>query len=1084
MASSSNLRPGLQIIQQFTTISGTPPATNLPVALIGINRRINYQIDAEAGDYNAGTPLTAKDFPNWGGGIVENESAASAVLRPAVFVTHPTFGTAQIKTGVSFANLEDPETTPNFTIAAGASATFEVSSGTSGVFAVDSDDPLNSSFTDASADFVIDRVGDGDVIKVNGVATYQVASQGLVSDDELIVKRLDKGPSTVGAVEAAKILVEPEDVNGIRTLRSTSVSFNTAGGFGPTGTGVKQGDVLFLDHWKIRSQGEGLEFDQVGQSAGTTVDGVIVDTDERVATLPAATGDIGDAWDNDAKTGLVFFVQDSVAEFRPVFYAVSSGGASDQYVVKDYASGGLESYEDADDNEGVAFKAHSYAARAGTGTAGTTGAFTEADETTGYRDFSNSAIAGYASSVALNDHILVKDTDGIYRPVFEIVAFGSVASPSPSDGSPGQDNVLVVRELGTVYADNLSATNVDYVICNPGAAVAEFLGANVSTANVTTKERTMTDTGADFVTDGVAAGDLVFSDAGTLMFVVVSRDSATQLTVKAHPNIGIVLLDTESLPEFGYSIRQSRRGDFSVKRVVNDSTLEITQLATSPNDVTDTQTIKGAIYFQTPPDLIGSPEELGSDILLVGAPDASSSLNYTIEKTLAGAALEGVVKLSYAEIRNDSVNAFIKVTSDTYQGLLGDPVPDNPLALAAQLATQNTQTEVYCLQVASDTTVGWDAAFSAAETDTIYSIVPLTQDEVILSAALTHVLTQSLPTNKRERLLYQSKWHKTQVTRTSLQSGDAPTVSRTAAGVQTVLVNRDLTNAGVIVGDDFSGTAFDGTALTTFAGRITAVAISGATTTLTMIPDGNIAKSTTGLTVTAYTIKSKLLSTTEFRDEIAAYSDGISERRVRNIFPSRYLVTFTDTIGAYGTLNQNVTDFEVGGQYVAAIEAAKRAEYGPARPLTKIAGSGIQRVLDPFSGSSSNQDVVINAGNYYMQQPGGDGAPISTIRALSTDTTAIEFYEDHVATQIDNFVRLLRATIRPILGTYNRDEGFYDVLSTLQQGVRESVLEQNHLKSIKLRKIEEDPDQPDGFIMEYKIEPYFSASQGTIFIFI
>jgi len=1084
MASSSNLRPGLKIFQQFTTISGTPPATNLPVLLIGLNRSLNYQIDAGAGDYNAGTPLTAVDFANWQGGVVENETASPALLQPAIFVTHPTLGTAEITTGVSFANLDESATTPNFSIAAGASATFEIASGTAGVFAVDTDTPTESSFTDSSADFVIDQVGDGDIIKVNGVSTYKVASGGLISDDQLLVTRLDKGPSTIGAVEAAKILVEPEDANGIRTLRSTSTAFNTAGGFGSTGTGVKQGDVLFLDHWSIRSQGIGLEFDQVGQSEGSLLSSpaIAVASNQRVVTLPSA-GTTVTVWDNAAFTGTIFFTQNENAEYRPVFYTVSDEtAATDQHIVQDFASGDLPDYVDADPNEGVAFRAYTYAPRAGA--SGTTGSFSAADAA-GLRNFIDTAITGFPGTVEVGDHILIKDTDGIYRPVFEITNAGNLTSPSPSGHSPGTDNTLVVREFGEMYSDTLSASNVDYVICNPGSPLTGDT-ADIGAENVS-GERVLTANGStDFGADGVAAGDLVFSDAGVLLFVVITQDSATQLTVKDHPNKGIVLQSNETIEDIGFSVRRPLRADFTVKRVVNDSTLEITQLSTSPNNVPDTQTVKGAIYFQTAVDIAASPDVLGDDILLVGSADAASSLNYTVEKTLSGASLEGTVKLSYAEILNTSTDTFIRVTASTYQSLLGDPVPDNPLALAAQLATQNTNTEVYCLQVGDNNVTAWNTAFAAAASDAVYSIVPLTQDDLVLSAAQTHVLTQSLPVNKRERILYQSKWHVTQEDKSSLQSGDAPMISRTdPGGVQTVTVQRDLTAVDdIIVGDEFSGTAFDGTTLIDFSGRITVVNVVGSTTTLTMIPDGNIAKGVTDLTVTAYTIKSKLLSTTEFRDSIAAYTDAISERRVRNIFPSRCLLTFTDTTGFYGTVNEDVVDYQAGMQYACAIEAAKRAEYGPARPLTKVAGSGIQSIIDPFSGSADDQDVIINAGNYYMQQPGGEGATVSAIRALTTDTTAVEFYEDAVTTQIDNFARLLRAAIRPILGTYIRDEGFYDVLSGIQQGVRNSILEQKHIKSIKLNKIEDDPDQPDGFIMEYQVEPFFSASQGTIFIFI
>ena len=1079
-----NLRPDLKIEQKFVTAAPLVPASTLPVVLIGLNRDLRYRAQAAVGAWNGGTAVTNVAFPGWLGGVVEDVDQVDTILRPIVEVFHAVYGWAAITADVTFRNLP---TSPVFDIALGADAVFEVASGTTGVFAVSTDTPTSSQFIDNNADFIADHVASGDVIKVAGVPTYEVGTNGLVSDAELTVRRLDKGPGTAGDAEAAKVFVSAEDTNDVRLIHNLSVGFADAGGF--VSSGVAVGDLVRLDHWNIVSQGAGITFGAVGSDL-TTANGA-ADTASATKRVLAVDSTTVGAWNNTLMTGGVFFTANADGDLMPAFRAVYAIAGETVAIVADYAANHLLDVEDAD--FGVTYQLFNYTLR--TSSASTTGAFTAADAA-GIRSFSDAGLVNFDGSpttVFIGDHIAIADADGIYRPVFRVVGYGD--QNSPTGESPDSDGVLAVQQFGDIMSDASSASNVDYVVLN-AAVDSEYLGATVSAAGADaygTATRLLEAAGEDFNADGVVPGDLVFSDTGTLMFVVVqvgdtvSPSTYDTLVVIDSPNMGTVMVPTDTIAQFGFSVRSSLRADFRVKRVVDADTLEITALSTTLNVIPGTRSMRGVVYYQSAVSIAASPDELGTWPALVTAGDSAAALNYTIEKTLTGALLEGDVYTTYAEVLNTAASGLLEMTSSTYADVVGAAVPGNPLGLAARLATQQTASVIYAIQVTADTTVAWQAALDVAKTDTVYSLVPLTQSDTTLALFQTHVVSQSLPSNKRERISWQSKWFLNQDDRTAYDSGvdtALATVSRTILGVQTVTVSKDLVSLGVIVGDEVTMTTFNGSTEVVVTGRVTAVNnTTPSVPILTMVPDGNVPLSTTDLTVLTYDIKSKLLSATDLKNSIVSYLTATSERRVRNIFPSRCHVTFTDTTGRYDPNLGDVADYEVGGEYMCAIEAAKRQERGPARPLTKVGGSGIQLVLDPFSKSIDNQDAIIDAGGYYIEQPQGDGGVIQAIRALTTDTTTLTFAEESVTSQIDNFARKLRAAIKPILGPYILDEGFFTLISTIQAGVVRAVVP-SELKSALLLSIDEDPTAADSFIMNYQAGVWFSGARGTVTIFV
>jgi hypothetical protein len=1076
---TNNLRPDLKITQIFTPVAPIVPEAGLPVLLIGVNRHFEYQTATSLTDWNAGSISANVDFPNWLGGTVETSSATSAELRPHVYVTNE-FGTAEI-TDVAYDFTGDPV----FTVLAGADATFSIATGTTGVFAVNSDSPALGSFTDTNADFIRSQAAAGDLIYIGGVPTYRVDTAGIQSDTEVTVRRVDKGPGSIGASEVAKFYVTTEDSNEVRKLVTTSQSFIDAGGF--VAQGVKVNDIVRLDNWSIKKALEGVTYTAVGDSAGELAvdNSTVVEADWRKLTFATKPSPFG-VWDNSALSGTVVFVLNTAGAFVPEFFAASvrMGGGSLVFYAKDYASSTIA--ETAKRDDGVVYYQRNYTIVSSPGAYGL-GAFTSA--TSNVRTFTDANLASIGG-ITTGKHVAIKDTDGIYRPVFNITSIADIAS--------GQIEV-------TQFSDDIinplyHATGVDYAILTVSGSTS-YLGASVSVVateqapapsidgyQLTGDDRLLRVSPAD--TSDLDPGDLLFTDAGHLAFIVTAVPSPLsahegKLAVRLHPYAGITLADDETITNFGFTARTGGvRSDFKVRRLVNASELEIVELSTNLNPVAADTRIDGAIYFQTPTEVDGSTVvEDGDDPVLVIAPDSSAALNYEIKKTLTGANLTGDVLISYSEIRNDDLD-LLEVTVSNREDLLGPAVPGNPMAMAASIALQNTPTAIYAMRVESDDSTGWTEAFDRVKVDTVYSIVPLTQEAAILAIAQAHVDSESTPANKHERILYQSAAFPRSVNRFTL-STETATVARGAT--QTVVIDADMLAEGVIVGDVVTATAFDGTDTISFESRITAISLDGQT--LTTMPSADIPNPTTvPLAIVEMSIDSKTLSDAELRDEIADYATNLQNRRIRNIYPDNVTLAFTDetgpttTTGVYG--GGEVTGYDAGGFYLCAVEGAKRARFGPVKPLTKTGGPGIETIVDPFKGNSTYQDVIIDAGTYYMEQPSGSGANVQAIRALSTNSTDLVFVEDSVTTQIDYFARRLRRQLTPLLGPYILDEGFFTILSAQQGAVSKDILDNKQMKSIKLIGIEEDSVNPDTFRLSYVVEPYFSSARGEITIYI
>jgi len=1176
---ATGLRPDLVVRQVFRTAQPVVPASTLPAVLVGVNRQLEYRVDA--GTYVGGQENGDYSFPNLTtGAAIEPATSTDPVLRPKVYLSTD-YGVSDITDDVTFANLSNVGAAPSFEIAVNPEATFEVATGATGSY-----DATGGLFTDPNADFIENRVGVGDVIKLGGTPSFTVAAVN--SDDELEVTKLSHGPSD------AAVVISAASATGVRTVTYTGDLGNAYDGF--VANKVRVGDTVNFDGWKNLATSGTLYY-------GATVNGI--------RTLTLTSGSF-----NGVVSGNIislYVIRDGVGTWIPYFIAADTVSTAATTLRVINITSDISEASSITSAEALAYKVSTP-----TRTQFTDGAFT-AQATDGTREFTTATtltngqviltypavFTSVTSSITTQNTITREDagsfvTGGYYAGQQILITSSSSSANVGVLATIATVATSVITVEGTpltnVSSTSLSliplpvaglflvsdAANDEVLDLYPGVIPATAFGSNLTATRVAladngsvtlpdlpTVSATFSSVNRSLIWPSSlsstlpVAGDFVFSEDGDLLFEVVTAINTTATaTLSGASGASGTITFTGAIPTglnvtAGAKFQLAGYGSSATYTVVSVLSLAVSVTADdgsfsnassasvsvqqvivknhadAPIVIASTDTASGALVLRDQDEAtykvlrVNSETEIqvkasstateipsGTTIIRgattsIVVPDLLSDEAYTIEKTLSGTDLEGTVLVTYAARRKDHLNELVEVTQATVTDLVGPAVPHNPLGLAALNAVNNTAVPVYCVQVGDDTDAGWTTALNLIKTNQVYAVAPLTQDEERLTEFQAHVTTQSQPENKRERILFQSHRNETQITRWTMASVESATFVKTSS-TQTITVTTasGLVGLGVKPGDVVSGTFYGNivgqgfvtgslaslstTGTTLPYARIANVSELGGETTLTLVPiDDSVLGDTlaAGVDMVTLTIKSKVLNTTQYRDAIAAYPASIQNRRVRNVYPDRALITFDDTtnandtsVGFYG--GGEVASYEVGGWLMAAIAAAQRSGLPASTPLTRRGFTGIQRLVNPFGDNVSDLDVILDGGNYLLAQDGGDGSNCSAVRAITTNTTDLNYLEEAVGVQVDNMARKLRTQISPILGTTILDEGFFDLYSTISSAVISDIIRNKEMREITLISISEDPVRADTFLASYQVRPYFSAAKGDVTIFI
>lgn len=1060
--SLSGLRPDITVFQIFDTQAPIVPPTNLPVALIALNRQFVWRGDA--GSFVGGQPGQRYLFPDLSPGATLEQPGAVLdvpefpdVLEPHVYISN-NYGIGEvISPDLSYDFVVSP---PRFGISPSTSVVFTIVEGDDGSYSA-----VTNYFTDAGEDFIEAEVATGDVIEtLHSSGSYFPAFDvvNIISDAQLDVLRRNKGVTPI--IPNTNIGVE--DAYGFRILTDLNQQFEQ--------NGVDVGDLCLIDGWETIISVLGGNYGVAGSGTGAPATSRTF-TDVNALFISAGPVVIGDC----------IFSSDALGDWVPFFY-VNAPPASEMLLddVENIVTLPVPNPALAALANGVPYSVVRYAASkilvgaavsslVGEFAADSIAAWGQPQPPAGQRIFHDATANFLLTPINIGDEIVIDNVGlgagpyyGVGNPAIFIVQGVPTATELLVSQHDSTDPLPASTVISPIYVSYEIRTSSVVTGNSAGDYLAEGTGAGGPT------ERRMNAAGTDFAAAGVVAGDWVQDVVtGVTLFTVVT----------VHP-AGVGTLDVVNIvPGTPPAASSNTRFAFDVLNQ-NPAVLEVISV-----DSDSQLTVKNQ--------LVGSPSAAAYDGVFINSvtgPDTGQDINYRIKKTVTGSLLTGDVLCSYAAKRTDLLNQRVPIDENNYEAILGMPVPGNDAAMAAQALFSVLGASAYFIQVQDDTLADWTDALVVAASDKVYIPIVLTQREDILALLRTHVQYMSLPDQKRERITYFSHKEVVQETRTSASLGDALTYNKAASGITTIVsTTRDLSVNGVIVGDVFSGTLNDGVMdYPVIDARVISISAStpaAGQSTIRVVADATVPTPSSG-TVASWTIKSRNLSLLERANQQAAYTQSIPDRRFRNIWPDSAQLRFTDetagenaTIGVFGGGDQIAT---LGAQYLCVIESGKRSNENPKQPLTGFKRGSVYRILDPIGDIETYQDIIIDGGSYYVIHDGDDLSPYA-IRALSTDVTDVYRAEDNVAVEVDSFARKLRRQLKPLLGPFVIDEPFFDLVSNNFEAVRKAVVDQDkELKNIILLGIEADPARPDTFIIRCQVTPYISAAEGEVYIYI
>ena len=420
----------------------------------------------------------------------------------------------------------------------------------------------------------------------------------------------------------------------------------------------------------------------------------------------------------------------------------------------------------------------------------------------------------------------------------------------------------------------------------------------------------------------------------------------------------------------------------------------------------------------------------------------------------------------------------------------------NPLALGLFFALLNAPgiqvTGLGVDAVSADSPYGTVEAFTRAaeylEAFEVYAIAPLTHDESVHQVFATHVSVMSEPTNKGERIVLINPSIPTTKLDTLVGSGtDGSSVGPSGlifdtgiANLTSLVLNAGINPVGTIPVS--AGLFLD---IASDALRYSIELISGSQVTIRTTfaagtnDDGFYATSLlnapplpAALVDEQFSIKKRGASLVTVTgpdnngtaDTLAAIARAFGNRRVNQIVPDKAAATLQ---GAEQLIE---------GFYVNAAIAGMIGQNPPQQSFTNFPISGFTRILgsnDRFNRSQLN--VMAGGGNWIVVQD-APGAALTSRMALTTDLTSVETRTDSITKVVDFTAKFLRTALKNFIGRFNITQGFLDSLSSVIQGTLGLLIESGVLIGANLNNVVQDEVQPDVVLIDITLDVPYPAN--------
>ena len=456
----------------------------------------------------------------------------------------------------------------------------------------------------------------------------------------------------------------------------------------------------------------------------------------------------------------------------------------------------------------------------------------------------------------------------------------------------------------------------------------------------------------------------------------------------------------------------------------------------------------------------------------------------------AGGSLMVAYKALRLDVTPQAKKAALLNFSDiiTLETALGPLTPDNPLALMLYFMMLNapgiTISGVGVPEVSAaepdGTVAGYEAALTFLEPQEVYALAPGSQEGGVHQACASHVVAMSAPEAGGERIVFINPAMPDEALPALVGSGEGDSLPSAnwfdthISSLASDLLSHNINPIGTIpVSDGLYLTVAGDT------GKYNIAQISG-TRVLVRVAfapgqndDGFYATPSAlsgtliGDGFSIHVRGDKLVTSTGLPDYDAiaqAYADlggTYLNRRVRMTAPQK--------VGAI----INGVEALIPGYYVCGALAGMTGQLPPQQGFTNYPITGFTRVVgsnDVFSRKQMN--ISAGGGTWWVIQSTA-GAPLQTRMQVTTDLTSVETREHSITSIVDFVAKFMRAGLRNFIGLFNITQPFLDSLSTVVQGQLAFLREAGILVGGDLNNLIQDSTAPDTVLIDVTLDvPY------------
>lgn len=197
---------------------------------------------------------------------------------------------------------------------------------------------------------------------------------------------------------------------------------------------------------------------------------------------------------------------------------------------------------------------------------------------------------------------------------------------------------------------------------------------------------------------------------------------------------------------------------------------------------------------------------------------------------------------------------------------------------------------------------------------------------------------------------------------------------------------------------------------------------------------------------------------------LAAVGQGYANRRVWMVVPDRTAAT----VGG----SEQILD----GFYVNAALVGMVGQNPPQQSFTNFPIAGFTRILGSNDTFNERQLNIMAGGGAWIIVQEDQGVPLTSRFAITTDLTSVETRTDSITKVVDFTAKFLRKSLRTFIGKFNINQGFIDTLSHVIQGVGALLVDTGVLIGFRLENIIQDETSPDTVLVSCTVDPPYPCN--------